>query len=202
MQALEWGFVSGQRLHRLTPTSVENGICGGHARKRVCCLSQHDCGKHVEGGFRLGSCQRLNVCQRWRSETFTDDMLGDREIQFSPSLQPSHCKPHSKKAIASPKTKIPRRIAPRGLNQTLSTMPFCQCFARRVKLSLPAPASGCPVCIHKADERSVTRFVRQGPIAEVHPLGGRACVEKLGYRSNQLRWSKRFLQQNAVGHSL
>lgn len=43
---------------------------------------------------------------------------------------------------------------------------------------------------------------RGGPIAEVHPLGGRVCVEKLGYRSNQLRWSKRFLQQNAVGHSL
>ena len=48
-------------------------------------------------------------------------------------------------------TKSPRRIAPRGPNRTLSMMLFCQCFARRVKLtrdSRPLP-SGVPKQKHR-----------------------------------------------------
>jgi hypothetical protein len=47
--------------------------------------------------------------------------------------------------------------------------------------------------------------VARGPSSGEPPLelslGRRACIEKLGHRRNQLRWSKRLFQQNAVGHS-
>src|SRR6266702_5766578 len=77
MQQFQRTFVSCQWLHRLTPTPIGDGVCGGHACKRICGLSQHDCGKHVNCAFGPASCQRPNVLQRWSPETFADDPMSD-----------------------------------------------------------------------------------------------------------------------------
>lgn len=55
----------------------------------------------------------------------------------------------------------------------------------------------------KADVMEVKLNAREGQCFELALSGSRRTrVEKLGHRRNQLGWSKRLFQQNAVGHSL
>jgi hypothetical protein len=82
--------VRSQGLYRLAPPTIENRVCGGHPRKSVRCLSEHDGSKHVECRFGLGLCQGFDIGQRWCPETFPDYMLSNRKMQLGPSPNFGH----------------------------------------------------------------------------------------------------------------
>ena len=67
--------------------------------------------------------------------------------------------------------------------------------------SIQKPTASCRVWIPCRDARYADLPILPGASVIFGPLGRRACVEQLGHRRNQLGWSKRLVQQNAVGHA-